>query len=413
MHSWRCTDPQSAEAYLARYRCVAENADLAIDVIYAEYLVREQSGERPDLGEFQRWFPQYSDVLAEQINLHRAIEALGLSEESDEASPRCRFFEPARESSCAAIRRDVPDSGTDRPRRHGGRLGRSSWARPLRRLEDGSAIDATNEELLARFRSEVRQSVAVLDHPHIVENLRLRRARRATLSGDGADGGRVAGRCMNGTPWQPREPGTCSVSWPTAVHFAHERQTHVHRDLKPANVLIASPTEPLNVKITDFGLAKLYAEETSSHTKSNAFFGTPSYMAPEQAAGKFQDDRSGQRYLRAGRNSLRSADRPTAVSWRLSHGNAAVAAFDRARVDASAGAADAARFDDDLRQVPARRHRSPICHGRRVTRRSRALFGWRTHYGYGPDRRHRAPPGDGAAAIRRWPRPLLPWHFFC
>ena len=59
----------------------------------------------------------------------------------------------------------------------------------------------------------------------------------------------------------------------------------MHRDLKPANVLIASDAEPYEVKITDFGLAKLYAEETSAHTKSNAFFGTPSYMAPEQAKG--------------------------------------------------------------------------------------------------------------------------------
>jgi WD40 repeat protein len=83
-----------------------------------------------------------------------------------------------------------------------------------------------------------------------------------------------------------------------AVHATHEKGV-VHRDLKPANVLLAAGDPEHGVrlggpeegsyfqpKVTDFGLAKLLAGAGPTLTYSGAVLGTPSYMAPEQAAGQ-------------------------------------------------------------------------------------------------------------------------------
>ena len=284
---WQRNDPQPAEDYLASYAGVAENAELALDVIYAEYLAREQSGEQPDLTEYQRRFPEYADVLAEQISLHIAIDSLDTSEAPDDASTNVDFSNqhashPSRSDTNYQILEPIGRGGM-------GVVYRAKQPALNRfvALKMVRAIDATNQELLARFRSEARV-VAALDHPHIVRIYDYgEHDGLPYLAMELIEGGSLADR-LDGTPWQPREAAQLLSTLAAAMHFAHERQV-VHRDLKPANVLIASPTEPLDVKITDFGLAKFYAEETSSHTKSNAFFGTPSYMAPEQAKGHFQD----------------------------------------------------------------------------------------------------------------------------
>ncbi|HEY9052873.1 MAG TPA: serine/threonine-protein kinase, partial [Gammaproteobacteria bacterium] len=71
-----------------------------------------------------------------------------------------------------------------------------------------------------------------------------------------------------------------------ALNYAHS-QNVVHRDIKPANMMYEPKSDAL--KITDFGIARI---TDSSKTKTGMVLGTPSYMSPEQLAGKKVDGRS-------------------------------------------------------------------------------------------------------------------------
>lgn len=71
-----------------------------------------------------------------------------------------------------------------------------------------------------------------------------------------------------------------------ALDFAHSKGI-VHRDIKPANIMHIKETN--EVKVTDFGIARI---TSSSKTKTGVILGTPSYMSPEQVAGKKVDGRS-------------------------------------------------------------------------------------------------------------------------
>ena len=104
-------------------------------------------------------------------------------------------------------------------------------------------------------------------------------------------------------PWQ--EVIRLGVQICGALKAAHNAGI-VHRDLKPSNLLL---TEDGNVKLTDFGVAQVFA--SGKLTVTGGVIGTAEYMSPEQAAGKRAERRSDVYSLGCG--DVRHAHRAAAV----------------------------------------------------------------------------------------------------
>lgn len=143
----------------------------------------------------------------------------------------------------------------------------------------------TLQDVKARFFREA-ESTGRLSHPNIVTIFD---------AGEEDDLGYIAMELLQGTtlkqwsrkpnllPLEKVIPLLATVA--DAMDYAHQ-QGVVHRDIKPANIMLTSEAV---VKIMDFGIAKM---ATSSKTQTNIVMGTPTYMSPEQIAGKKVDGRS-------------------------------------------------------------------------------------------------------------------------
>ncbi len=132
---------------------------------------------------------------------------------------------------------------------------------------------------LSRFRAEA-EAVAQLAHPNIVQIYEIGEQGGCPFLALEYVGGGSLAQHLDGTPVAPQQTAETLLALARAVHHAHGRGI-VHRDLKPANVLLHADGTP---KIADFGLAKR-ADSNQAHTLTGTILGSPSYMAPEQAAG--------------------------------------------------------------------------------------------------------------------------------
>jgi serine/threonine protein kinase len=158
--------------------------------------------------------------------------------------------------------------------------------RPEVALRFDQSMALAESEVISQLSREAR-AAARLQHPGIVQVFDVGVENACPyITLEFVDGGSLRERLLKDKAMPPREAAKLLLLLARAVHHAHSRGV-LHRDLKPSNVLI---TTDGTLKITDFGLADLLGTEAddiagSSVTKVGAIFGTPAYMAPEQAAG--------------------------------------------------------------------------------------------------------------------------------
>jgi serine/threonine-protein kinase len=153
----------------------------------------------------------------------------------------------------------------------------------------------SDDAALARFRREAR-AAAMLHHPNVI-----------TIHDFGDTGDEnapafIVMEFVKGTPLRDLLDSEKQFTVERAVRLmrgicagvgAAHRQGVVHRDLKPENIIVVAPDDDYqfeNVRVLDFGLAKVLADAGAAST--GTVIGTPHYMSPEQCLGETLDTRS-------------------------------------------------------------------------------------------------------------------------
>jgi serine/threonine protein kinase len=287
---------------------ISGQPEAMLDLIYGEILLREDNGEFPTEDEYVLRFPELSDQVRRQFQVHRALMQDAESQYELETADygKTVILNPGRnpelqpEPGFAGSELQTAPAGDRFPKIAGfqilGVAGRGGNGVAYRAMDTGLkrtvAIKLLDRDQSAdpvrsqQLRREAEASAALV-HPNIVRVFQVGEVSGAPfLVMEFIPGGSLAERLQAG-PLPVSEAVELCRQIAEALHFAHS-QNIVHRDLKPGNILIDADKRP---RVCDFGLArKLNSDETLHQTGNIA--GTPAYMPPEQARGEHVDIRA-------------------------------------------------------------------------------------------------------------------------
>lgn len=234
--------------------------ELALDLIYNEIVLREESGETPTYEEYAARFPAFAAELRLQFQVH---DAFGRAAPPD-ATPSLPGYEIVDVLGRGGMGVVYAAKQTS--------LGRRVAIKVL------PSSANSDRDALARFESEAR-TASSLNHPNV-----------ATVFDFGTHAGQpfIVMELVTGTTLAklvtespPPERSVEIVRQIARALAAAHAAGIVHRDLKPANVMVRDDEL---VKVLDFGLARLTRPGTHRE-HSGVIAGTPRYMSPEQLRG--------------------------------------------------------------------------------------------------------------------------------
>jgi hypothetical protein len=344
LQRWQAGERVPAEAYLHRFPAVQADREAAVELVFGEYVLREDLGESPALEEYQRRFPEHAARLKQQADLHQALGSGALLARATTWAPPGKATRPAAGTPGAApeaarkwpappgyevvgeLREYLaryPELAND-PRFQPLLASPGGTPRPLSgTLPEGAEVDGPPPARLGRYRvsarlgsgtfgvvyrghdDELRRDVAIkVPHPACVssaEDVEAYLAEARVLAGldhphivpvhdvGRAEGGLcyvvskyVEGQDLKARLAQGRPPAAESAALVAAVADALH---HAHR-----RGLVHRDVKPANILLdaagrpylADFGLAL----REGDHGKGPGFAGTPAYMSPEQARGQ-------------------------------------------------------------------------------------------------------------------------------
>jgi tetratricopeptide (TPR) repeat protein len=240
---------------------ITVNAAWAAELIYAEFILRRESGESPSWDAYLEQFPQYAPQLrairlADLIVDQTMLPAAGAIQLGD-----YQLIEEIGRGGMGVVYRAIQNP-----------LGRLVAVKVL-----GSGVFADAAEI-ERLKSEM-VAASRLSHPNIVHVYGVGEASdQPYIVFELIDGPSLQQR-IDGTPLAGEMAARFLAAVAQAVDYANQEGV-IHRDLKPANVLLTGSGDQVIAKVTDFGASKEIRSGISQPVSQ--IIGTPSYMAPEQ-----------------------------------------------------------------------------------------------------------------------------------
>jgi hypothetical protein len=276
---WARGDPVLAERYLEQQPRIRADAELALQLVYSEFLIRSKHGEAPEVAEYLRRFPFLGAALERQLRLESELGPLD-TVASPSFAPETALPLPGRPVSQIGRYRVVEELG------RGGQAVVYRAIHPDLRLDVAVKLGTTplDDEPAAWERSRTEgQALVGLRHPCL-----------ARVHDLGTFEGRpyvvfeyVPGRTLEALAQEERltdrRIAELLAGCARGVALAH-RHGVVHLDLKPSNILVDPNGQP---RVVDFGLARVRHAWTPTPDEERELSGSPAYMAPEQADTNF------------------------------------------------------------------------------------------------------------------------------